>query len=203
MDSIVSRVADVIVDWDCGKQYGLILADPPWHYNQRAPHKKTRFGGGVHSNYQTLTLDALKALPVASLADDTCVLAMWVTGPHMHVAKDVIEAWGFRYVETVLFVWIKTTSKSGQPFYGPGFYTGSNAEYVMLGRRGKPDVAKRGVSQVILEPHPRDERGKIIHSRKPASVRDKLVTLFGDVPRIELFARESVDGWDALGDQIE
>lgn len=192
----------MIVGWGTERKYGIIYADPPWRYNQRAPHKKTRFGGGVHGNYCTMANADIKALPVASLADDDSVLAMWVTGPHIHAARDVIEAWGFRYVETVLFVWVKTTSKSGKPFYGPGHYTGSNAEYVMVGRRGKPRIKQRGVSQIILEPHPRGSDGKIIHSRKPASVRDKLVTLFGDLPRVELFARESIDGWDAIGDQV-
>jgi N6-adenosine-specific RNA methylase IME4 len=185
-----------------GKRYSLIYADPPWPYNSRSAHKKTKFGGGVHSNYAVMTLDGMKNLPIKAMSDDNCWLAMWVTGPHMHNAKPLMEAWGFRYVETLLFVWVKTNPRKKTPFYGPGFYTGSNCEMVMLGKRGKPTISKRGVSQIVLEPHPRDDAGRIIHSRKPDCVRDRLVTLFGDVPRIELFARQRADGWDAIGDQL-
>ena len=188
--------------WDKkGRLYQLIYADPPWPYNSRAAHKKTKFGGGVHGHYNIETIDAIKALPVERLADKTCALAMWVTGPHLHNAKGIMEAWGFRYVETLLFVWVKHNHVTGKTWYGPGYYTGSNCEMVLLGRRGKPKINQRGVHQVILEPHPR-QNGKIIHSQKPDSVRDKLVTLFGDVPRIELFARQRFDGWDAIGDQL-
>lgn len=197
------KISDADDIWDTGgKRYQLIYADPPWPYNQRCPHKKTRFGGGVHSNYDVLSMDDLKRLPVERISDTDSWLAMWVTGPHLHNAKPLMEAWGFKYVEALLFVWIKTNHRKQTPFYGPGFYTGSNAEMVLLGKRGKPTIAKRGVSQVILEPHPRDENNRIIHSRKPASVRDRLVTLFGDVQRIELFARQRTDGWDAIGDQL-
>lgn len=189
------------VDWDTDKKYRIIYADPPWQYNSRSAHKKTKFGGGATGNYKCLSLDEIKSLPVGRLADDNSVLAMWVTGPHMHHGADVIRSWGFKYVETVLFVWVKT-NRDGRAFYGPGFYTGSNAEYVLLGKRGKPAIIKRGVSQIILEPHRRDSAGKIVHSAKPECVRDKLTTLFGDLPRIELFARTTADGWDSLGDQL-
>lgn len=40
------------------------------------------------------------------------------------------------------------------------------------------------------------------HSRKPAEVRERIVRLLGDVPRIELFARERVPGWDAWGNEV-
>jgi site-specific DNA-methyltransferase (adenine-specific) len=192
----------MIIDWDTDRKYSIIYADPPWHYNSRSPHKKTRFGGGVNSNYETMANAGIAKLQVGKLAANDSVIAMWTTGPHIHVAKSIIEAWGFKYVETVLFVWVKTNPKRGNVFYGPGYYTGSNAEYVMLGKRGKPKIKNRGVSQIIMEPHPRDENGKIIHSRKPSGVRDKLITLFGDVPRVELFARECTDGWDSLGNQL-
>ena len=191
-----------VVDWDTDRRYGLIYADPPWRYNQRSAHKKTKFGGGAGGHYETMSIEEIKNLPAGRLADDTCALAMWVTGSHMHHGRDVIRAWGFNHVESVLFVWVKTTNRTGKPFYGTGYYTGGNAEYVLLGRKKQPSVTKRGVSQIILEPHPR-KNGKIIHSAKPECVRDHLVTLFGDIPRVELFARQTALGWDSIGDQLD
>ena len=192
------------VDWhQNGRKYNLIYCDPPWPYRSRSAHKKTKFGGGATANYHTPTIEEIAALPVANLADTPCALAMWITGPHLHNARRIMEAWGFEYVETILFTWVKTNPVSGNVFYGPGFYTGSNVELVLLGRRGRLSIASRGVSQVIMEPHPRDPlTSRIIHSRKPASVRDRLVRLFGEVPRIEIFAREWMPGWDAIGNQL-
>lgn len=202
------------LDWEQGGQkHGIIYVDPPWPYKQRCAHKKTKFGGGAHGNYKTPSLAEIQAMPVGALAADDAVLCMWITGPHLHNAKATMEAWGFRYVETVLFTWVKTYPGSLNPFYGTGSYTGSNAELVLLGIKGKPfvnkgknklpGIGKNGVNQVILEPHPRDPMSKkIIHSRKPACVRDRIVSLFGDKPRVEVFAREWTPGWNAVGNQL-
>ena len=62
--------------------------------------------------------------------------------------------------------------------------------------RGKPKRANADVSQFIEAP-----RGR--HSAKPDEVRERLVRLMGDVPRIELFAREAIPGWDVWGLEVE
>lgn len=108
-----------------------------------------------------------------------------------------MEAWGFRYV-TAAFVWVKTYAKSGKLFWGMGAYTRANAEVCLLGVKDNfkaaVQVQAHNVHQVIMAPF----EG---HSKKPDEARRRIVQLLGDVPRIELFARECADGWDAWGDE--
>lgn len=171
-------------------KYSIIYTDPPWRYNARG-NTKTRFGGGAMGHYETMSLDEIKALPVLDIAGDNSALFMWVTAPQLDRQAGVISAWGFRFV-TVAFTWIKTNPKDGRPFFGVGHYTKSNPEFCLLGIRGKMPVASNRVSSVIIAP--RRE-----HSRKPDEARDRIVQLFGDVPRVELFARETAPGWESWG----
>ena len=97
---------------------------------------------------------------------------------------------------TCAFVWVKQNPKAGGIYSGMGHWTNQNAELCLLARRGKPRRVARDVKQVVLAP-----RGR--HSAKPAEVRDRIVRLMGDVPRVELFARERVQGWEAWGNEIE
>jgi N6-adenosine-specific RNA methylase IME4 len=182
-----------------------LLADPPWHYNNRRAIRKdgkaARIGYGAGSFYQTMSAAEIRELQVGRLAADNSALLLWATWPTLPDAMRVISAWGFRFV-TCGFLWVKSTLKSGQPWFGVGYYSKSNSEPCLLAVRGRMKPASNSVSQIVYEPHPRDEAGKIIHSRKPAIVREKIVELFGDVPRVELFAREQAPGWAAWGDQI-
>ena len=95
-----------------------------------------------------------------------------------------------------VFSWIKLNPKNLQPFFGVGFYTKSNCEVCLLGIKGRMKPISNKISSAVLSP--RRE-----HSRKPDEIRDRIVELFGDLPRIELFAREKVPGWDAWGNEIE
>jgi site-specific DNA-methyltransferase (adenine-specific) len=104
-----------------------------------------------------------------------------------------MDAWGFTYC-TFAFTWIKT-NKDGSPFFGVGYYTKSNPEICLLGRKGKPIKVSDSVSSVIISP-------KLGHSQKPPEARSRIEQLCGDVPRIELFAREKVAGWEPWGNQI-
>jgi N6-adenosine-specific RNA methylase IME4 len=179
--------------------YRIILADPPWAYHSRSTWKKSNAGGGLRGDYPVMPTAEIAALPIGELADTDAALCLWATWPNLPDALAVMGAWGFKY-RTVAFVWVKTTRR-GHTFVGPGHYTRSNTEIVLLGVRGRMTPAARNVSQVVHAPHPRDADGRIIHSRKPAEVREHIVALFGDVPRVEVFAREAVAGWDALGNQ--
>lgn len=172
------------------KKYSIIYADPPWKYNSRANHK-TRFGGGACGHYSLMTMDEIRALPVATIADDNCALFLWATFPYLEDQIKLFSSWGFKY-RTVGFTWIKTNPINGKPFFGVGYYTKSNAEICLLGIRGKLKPITNTVSSVVIAP--RRE-----HSRKPDEVRDSIVKLFGDIPRIELFARGSFPGWDVWG----
>jgi len=190
------------------KKYQIIYADPPWNYQDKrnTPGKNNPSGaGGASKHYKTTPIEELKKLGVAGVADKNCIIFMWATSPFMKEAIELIEAWGFKY-KTIPFVWIKMKNDMSEPRKdGIGNYTPNNAEYVLLGRKGKYWRNSTKVKQIVMTP-------KTKHSRKPAQVRRAIVELVGDIPRIELFARprerdmfgdSEYDGWDVWGNEVE
>ena len=173
------------------KKYGLILADPPWAY--RVWSKKGA-GRSAESHYPTMTIEDICALPVSELAAKDCILFLWVTFPTIREASSVIDAWGFQY-KTVAFAWVKQNRKSDSLFWGMGYWTRANVELCLLATRGHPKRCSASVHQVITAPVEQ-------HSKKPDEVRDRIVTLAGDIPRIELFARQVTPGWDVWGNEV-
>lgn len=171
-------------------KYSLIYADPPWAY--KVWSKKGQ-GRSAESHYSTMQEDDIFSLPIQNLAADDCVLFMWVTMPCLIEGLKTIEKWGFAY-KTCAFTWIKQNKKSPSLFWGMGYWTRANAEICLLATRGNPKRVSAGVHSVIMSPIRE-------HSRKPDEARDRIVELCGDLPRIELFARQSADGWDCWGDQ--
>lgn len=151
--------------------------------------------GAAEKHYPTMGIDELCALPVETLADRDCLLFLWATFPQLPEALRLIQAWGFTF-KTVAFVWLKLNRKSPTWFYGLGYWTRGNAEICLLATKGHPKRKSNRVHQFIISPL----RG---HSRKPDEARDKIIELVGDLPRIELFAREKADGWDAWGNEVE
>jgi N6-adenosine-specific RNA methylase IME4 len=176
-----------------GKKYNIIYADPPWSYRDKR-ETDVRICGGASSHYNTMGIRDIKNIPVYDLVDGNCMLFMWATFPNMAEAISVINAWGFTY-KTLGFSWIKT-NKNGTPFFGIGYYTKSNCEVCLIGVKGRPIKISNSVSSVLIS---RREK----HSKKPSIVRDKIVQLCGDISRIELFARERVEGWDAIGYDVD
>lgn len=175
------------------RKYNIIYADPPWNYNDKRKWNK-KLHGGAFSHYQTMKPKDIENLPVRNIASENCMLFLWVTFPCLKDGLKVIESWGFKY-KTLGFSWIKTNKNSGTPFFGIGYYTKSNCEVCLIGVKGKPIKASNGVSSVIISP--REE-----HSKKPDEARKRIVELCGDVPRIELFARQEFDGWDCWGNEV-
>ena len=170
------------------KKYKVIYADPPWQY-----HNKPQ-GKGPEDHYQTMPLEDICALPVKELADKDCALFMWVTLPFLLDCFKVIDAWGFKY-KTVAFVWIKQNRVNDGIFWGMGMWTRSNAELCIIATKGRPKRRAANIHQVIIS-HVRE------HSRKPDETRIRIEELMGDVPKIELFARESPPGWDVWGNEV-
>ncbi len=115
--------------------------------------------------------------------------------PQLPEALRLIKAWGFQY-KSVAFVWLKKNRKADSWFYGLGFWTRANAEVCLLAIRGRPRRQAANVHQLIISPI----EG---HSKKPDEAREKIVALMGDVPRVELFARQSTPGWDVWGNEVE
>lgn len=174
------------------KKYNIIYADPPWQYKT---YSKKGQGRSAESHYPTMELDKIKALSVAELAADDCVLFLWTTIPLLEDCFSVINAWGFKY-KTVGFVWIKLNRKANSLFWGMGHWTRANAEFCIIATKGHPKRISAAVHQVIVS---RIEE----HSKKPDEVRNRILKLMGDLPRIELFARQKTEGWDVWGNEVE
>ena len=169
--------------------YKIIYADPPWVYKDKSLQR-----GGAERHYNTMSLAEVCELPVNSLADKDSLLFLWVTFPNIERSFKVIDAWGFVY-KTLAFNWVKT-NKDGSIYMGMGHYTRSNAEVCLLAKKGVgvPRINK-SISNVIMSPRRK-------HSQKPDEVRNKIVNGWGDVKRVELFARKNYDGWRCWGDEI-
>ena len=173
------------------KKYSIIYADPPWAYLWGKGKDGGHFAPEKH--YSTMSTDEICALDIKRIAAKNCALLMWATMPCLPDAIKVMQAWGFHY-KTCAFTWIKT-KKDGSPLAGMGSYTKANAELCLLGMRGHIKSADKTVRQVIMHP-------RMGHSVKSPIVRDAIVKLFGDVPKIELFARQYADGWDCWGNEV-
>jgi N6-adenosine-specific RNA methylase IME4 len=171
------------------KKYKIIYADPPWSYDDPSKNR-----GGAVRHYPTMSIDDICNLPVKDIADDDCILFLWTTFPKLIETIPLFEAWGFTY-KTNGFTWIKKNKVSTDTnFWGMGRWTRSNAEICLIGVKGKPKRLSAGVHSVIESPIER-------HSKKPDIVRKKIIELVGDLPRIELFARNKSDGWDTWGNE--
>jgi len=173
-------------------KYNIIYADPPWQWNTYS--KKGIVSGSAEKHYSLMDTEDICNLPVSRLADKDCVLFLWVTFPRLKDGIKVLEAWGFDY-KTVGFSWVKLNPK-GQGYHtGLGYYTRSNVEICLIGRVGSLKIIDRKVKQLIVSP--RRE-----HSRKPDETRERIVQMYGNLPRIELFARQKFEGWDTYGNQV-
>lgn len=166
------------------KKYDIIYADPPWSYSDKGCN------GNAAEHYPTVTVDEICKLPVnvagGGIASDNCILFMWATYPMMKEALKVIEAWGFTY-KSIAFQWVKQNRSGNGYFFGLGRWTRGNTEPCLLAVKGKPKRISASVGQLVFSPLRR-------HSQKPDEVRDRIVELMGDLPRIELFARETAPG---------
>ena len=181
------------------KKYQIIYADPPWFYNRRnligKSGKRNNFAWGASNHYPLMRTEEICKLPVQSIIDGNSILFLWATFPRLTDALEVINAWGFKYI-TVGFVWVKTTKSGEIRMDGLGNYTMSNCEICLIAKKGKISRKKTGIKQIILH-----QKSK--HSEKPTEARDRIVKLMGDLPRVELFARQKTEGWDVWGNEVE
>lgn len=177
--------------FDTDNKYKVIYADPAWSYKDKA----LAGNRGAGCKYEVMSIEDIKQLPVRELADNDCVLFMWVTMPMLERAFEVMRAWGFIY-KTCAFTWVKQNKIADTLFMGMGNWTRSNAELCLLGVRGKPKRVDAGVHSVIIS-HIEE------HSKKPAETRERITRLcVGGVSKIELFARQSIKGWDCWGNEV-
>jgi N6-adenosine-specific RNA methylase IME4 len=177
-----------------GRRFGTILADPPWQFQNRtgkvAPEHKRL------SRYGTMTLDDIKALPVATVACNTAHLYLWVPNALLPEGIAVMRAWGFQYKSNL--VWHKIRKDGGSDGRGVGFYFRNVTELILFGVRGKnARTLKPGRTQVNYLCSRKRE-----HSRKPDEQYD-LIESCSPGPFLELFARGDRKNWISWGNQAD
>ena len=173
------------------KKYEIIYADPPWQFSNKKTGGSMKSGAAHH--YMTTGIEGLKALDVNSIAADDCTLIMWWVGSMPQETIDLVESWGFTLKNMNGFVWNKLTVKL-KAFFGMGFRTRAGSEAAIIAIKGKPKVYSHSVRAVHSFPVSK-------HSKKPVEFRDLIIELCGDLPRLEMFARESAEGWDVFGNE--
>lgn len=180
--------------------YRIIAADPPWHFKSNS---RANPGRNALRHYDCMSLADINALPVADIAAPDAALFLWITGPFMAIGAhlDLMRSWGFK-PSGMGFVWIKLNPRAASLFIletdlatGGGFTTRKNAEYCLIGKRGRSVRESASVHEVIIEP--RRE-----HSRKPEKFYSR-VEQYSAGPRLEMFARQKRDGWDSWGNQTD
>jgi N6-adenosine-specific RNA methylase IME4 len=174
------------------KKYSIIYADPPWSYPKTGG--KTSSRGMAKQFYDTMSLEDIKLLPIGEISATNAILFIWVTYPQMQNGLDVIRAWGFEYFG-LGFNWIKKTS-TNKDFFGMGYWTRANPEMCLIAIKGKMKPKSHSIRQLLYSPIQE-------HSQKPPEVRDMIVEIAGDLPRVELFARQKTEGWDIWGNELE
>ena len=170
--------------------FGAIVADPPWRYND-----STIRTAAAHQ-YDTMTLDDIAALPVASIAAEQAHLWMWITtpfliGPERESLFAIIDAWGFE--PKGMLTWGKLNPSGVGVFYGIGRWLRGSTEHVIFAVRGNAKL-KRAPHSLLLSP--RHE-----HSRKPAEFLS-IVERCSPGPYLEMFARQDRARWTSWGNEL-
>jgi len=165
------------------KKYKVIYADPPWEYGGSM---NTSYGT-ADKHYPTMPLQDICNMPIVDITEDNAVLFLWTTSPCLEDTFKVINAWGFKYKAS--FVWDKIKHVMGH-------YNSVRHEFLLVATKGSctPEVMKLFDSVVSEE--------RTEHSAKPETFRTIINTLYPSGNRIELFARNKTEGWNAYGNQL-
>jgi N6-adenosine-specific RNA methylase IME4 len=171
------------------KRFGLVYADPPWRFEPYS--RDTGLERDAANHYPVMTLEEIKALPVADIAAPDSVLGLWGTSPMILFAFETMAAWGFTYRSQL--IWVKDR-------IGLGFWFRGKHEILLIGTRGHPPAPAPGMNvPSVFEAEVRE------HSRKPDRVYAILESYFPTVPKVELFARagSARPGWERWGAEAD
>jgi len=173
-------------------KFGTILIDPPWRFTNRtgkvAPeHKRLR-------RYRTMSFQEIADLPVHELAKTTCHLYLWCPNALLFEGLSIMKGWGFKYKTNL--VWYKIRKDGGPDGRGVGFYFRNVTELLLFGVRGSMRTLPPGRSQVNIMISRKRE-----HSRKPDEAYE-IIQRCSPGPYLELFARETAEGWTQWGDEL-
>ena len=182
--------------YNTDKKYNIIYADPPWEYKQKQINfqhydKGKKYQNHVTEHYNTMKREELYEMKnvIDKISDkNSCLLFMWATCPNLDLSIDLGRMWGFEF-KTVAFVWDKQRTNYG-------FYTLSQCELCLVFKKGKiPNKQANNIKQFLSE-----HVGK--HSCKPIEIQKRIDMMFSNQSRIELFARQQVEGWDCWGNEV-
>lgn len=184
--------------------YQVIVADPPWHFNDGLKKMGDGVRRSAQSQYKTLSFDEIEALDVKSLADPTgCLLALWVPSSMLDRGLQVMNTWGFKLKQT--YVWVKLKKdfaleedwNNGTRF-GMGRLFRQAHEIALIGTSGKsvyPRLKNNSQRSVSFDLN----KG---HSIKPDTLQDRLDKMFPVADKLEIFARRNKQGWTCIGDGV-
>lgn len=177
------------------KKYSVIYADPAWSYDFKEPTaskggaKGSGYSAGVNYYYGTMTTKQILELPVKNICEKDCVLFLWATNPLLPEALETMKAWGFKY--KTMITWHKERCK------GMGYWFRGHTEHILVGVKGNVKAFRsleHNIKKLPVEKH----------SKKPDEFRQMIEAVTGNLGnRIELFARNNHDGWDAWGNEVE
>ena len=176
------------------QKYNIIYADPPWSYYNDSTAKPdcTTIKGMRRPPYSVMSTKAIMDLSVNDISAENSILFIWTTDYHLQKCLEVIKSWGFEY-KTVGFAWNKKSCFMG------AYTMKSGIELCLLATKGKDAhklVKKHNIKSLI-------EKIRTKHSEKPNEIKERIVELLGNLPRIELFARQKTEGWDVWGNEVE
>lgn len=163
-------------------RYPVLLADPPWRYEFAESESRA-----IENQYPSMALDDICALPVGDVTTDDAILFLWVTSPKLAEGLRVVAAWGFTY--RTCMVWVKDR-------IGMGYYARQKHELLLIATKGRIPAPAPGDRPPSVVTAPMAE-----HSEKPVEFHAIIAAMYPDLPRLEMFARRPVEGWDAWGNQ--
>jgi len=167
------------------KKYKVIYADPAWKYNDKQNTPKL---GGAEKHYSTMSIKELCDLPIKNMTEKNAVMFLWTTSPLLEATFKVIKAWGFKYKTS--FVWDKVK-------HNMGHYNSVRHEMLLICTKGSCTPEKRKLYDSVVS-IPRTK-----HSKKPDYFAELIDELYFTGERVELFARDKKEGWDAWGNEVE
>jgi N6-adenosine-specific RNA methylase IME4 len=168
------------------RKYPVIFADPPWKFE--VYDAESGLDSAADAHYPCMATEEIAALPVGELATRPAVLFLWSTVPHLPEVLGVIEAWDFQYVTNA--VWVKDRA-------GLGFWVRNQHELLIIARRGDmPTPAFENRPPSVIQAARRE------HSRKPDEAYALIEAMYPELPKIELFARQTRPGWAAWGNEL-